>query len=118
MDANLVNASAVKIAAPVSGAAVGLMLQDFNGHPAWLVLVALTVSLAFGIASSIGRSDDRAAAFSVSKWNAGALWVMAFVAVLWGKLDIPSSMITALVLGLMGSPAIEAFLKKIGPWFT
>ena len=100
-----------KVAPPVGGAMFGVLLENYHGQPAWLVFLGVTISLAFGIASSVGRSKDKAQAISSFKYNAGTLWTIACLTAWRAHLDIPTAMLTALATGIVGSPIIDLMLK-------
>ena len=93
--------------APAMGAGAALLTQDYHGAPAWLLIGAVTLSLGFGMLSSAGRAVDRAEATRVSLVNAGALCVMAFGTVFKFNLDLPSSAMAALMIGLLGTKALQ-----------
>ena len=104
-----------KVAAPSLGAFTAVMIEDYHGHPAWLVFVAMTVALLFGLMSSVARAKDRRLAMAESLINLGSLWTLAFAAVWMEHLDVPSAMLTALVTGVVGSPIIEQLYRRWGP---
>ena len=57
--------------------------------------------------SSAGRAQDRVEARRVSLVNAGALCVLAFFTVFRFDLDLKSSAMAALMIGLMGTKALQ-----------
>ena len=75
----------------------------------------MTVSLFFGMWAAAGRPRDPAARAELrrlAKHNSGALWILACVIVFEGELALPGAMMTALVLGLLGTRALEALEKQ------
>ena len=96
-----------QVAAPALGAGAALLTQDYQGGPVWLLIVAVTLSLGFGMLSSAGRAADRTEARRVSLINAGALCVLAFGVVFKFNLDLPSAAMASLVIGLMGTKALQ-----------
>ena len=95
------------VVAPTMGAGAALLTADYHGAPAWLLIAAVTLSLGFGMLSSAGRAQDRAEAKRVSLVNAGALCVLAFAVVFKFDLDLASSAMAALMIGLMGTKALQ-----------
>ncbi len=119
MGSSMVNGSTavrgVETGAPALGAIAGLMLIDHHGVPVWFLVLALTISLGFGMWSAAIRPRDpneRAERARIAKGNAGALWVMACTSVWLGDLGLPGAMMTALVLGLLGTRALESVEKR------
>ena len=119
MGSSMVNGSTavrgVETGAPALGAIAGLMLIDHHGVPIWFLVIALTISLGFGMWSAAIRPRDpneRAERTRIAKGNAGALWVMACTSVWLGDLGLPGAMMTALVLGLLGTRALEMVEKR------
>ena len=105
----------IEAGAPALGALSGLLLSDHHGLPTWFVLIALTVSLLFGMWSAAAQPRDpaeRAEQVRIAKGNAGALWILACASVWVGDMALPGAMMTALVLGLLGTRALEAIEKR------
>ena len=95
------------VVAPTMGAGAALLTLDYHGGPVWLLIAAVTLSLGFGMLSSAGRAQDRQEAKRVSLVNAGALCVLAFGVVFKFDLDLASSAMAALMIGLMGTKALQ-----------
>ena len=98
---------AEQVVAPAMGAGAALLTQDYHGGPVWLLIGAVTLSLGFGMLSSAGRAQDRAEATRISLVNAGALCVLAFATVFKFDMDVASSAMAALVIGLLGTKALQ-----------
>lgn len=105
----------IETGAPALGALSGLLLIDHAGLPLWFIICAITISLGFGMWSAAIRPSDpeeRAERTRTSKGNAGALWILSCTAVWIGNLNLPGAMMTALVLGLLGTRALEAIERN------
>jgi hypothetical protein len=98
------------IAAASSGTLIGLALAAHNGVPTIFVILVIALALFFGIWSASSRStdpDERRETMRMARTNAGALFVIS-VSMPWIlNLSLPTSCMTALVIGLVGSKLIE-----------
>lgn len=109
---------AIVIVSSAGGSLSGVMLANYQGSPVWLVLLAITGSLFFGLISSSARpetKEERVRAIWRNIFNAGALWTVA-CAVVWAMdLKFSMAMVVALVLGLFGTQFLEVMEQSMVP---
>lgn len=96
-----------KIAPPLFGTLTGFLLAGHMGLPRWAFIVAVSISLLFGILASMGREGDRRVTPRNAVFNAGALWVVACAGTFRLELGLEIGAIFALSVGLLGSRALE-----------
>jgi hypothetical protein len=101
----------------VSGAVGGVLAQNYDGSPMWLIMSAIGGSLTFGLISSSFRpeqGDERKKLIRLNFVNSGALWTIA-CAITWTmSLHFGTAMVVALILGLFGTQILEALEESVG----
>ena len=102
-----------KVAPAAISGGIALLVTNFHGVPAWLLIVIITAALFFGVLPSTGRgdSDQRREARRFALLNFGALWMLTLAIVLTRDLSLGASIMVALGVGLAGTKALEAMQR-------
>lgn len=99
--------------APFAGSVAGWLFAEHYGAPVFVVLIAMTGGLVFGMLAAYGRARDRVSAGRFALYNVGALWVAAFFVVFKGGFDFYSAAGLGLAIGLAGAPFLEYFEHRL-----